>query len=30
MGLAGVQKVAELNRGILRRINDGGDVKSSL
>ncbi|KAK4044574.1 FMN-dependent dehydrogenase [Parachaetomium inaequale] len=30
MGLAGVQKVAELNRGILRRINYGGDVKSSL
>ncbi|KAK4154030.1 FMN-dependent dehydrogenase [Chaetomidium leptoderma] len=30
MGLAGVQNVAELNRGILRRINYGGDVKSSL
>lgn len=30
MGLAGVQKVAELNRGILRKLNYGGDVKSSL
>ncbi|KAK4128251.1 FMN-dependent alpha-hydroxy acid dehydrogenase [Parathielavia appendiculata] len=30
MGLAGVQKVAELNRIMLRRINYGGDVKSCL
>ncbi|KAL2158571.1 hypothetical protein VTH06DRAFT_4338 [Thermothelomyces fergusii] len=30
MGLAGVQRVSELNRGILRKINYGGDVKSSL
>jgi isopentenyl diphosphate isomerase/L-lactate dehydrogenase-like FMN-dependent dehydrogenase len=30
MGLAGVQNVGELNRSILRRINYGGDVKSSL
>lgn len=30
MGLAGVQNVAELNRSMLRRINYGGDVKSSL
>jgi lactate 2-monooxygenase len=30
MGLAGVQNVAELNRSILRKINYGGDVKSSL
>ncbi|KAK3906840.1 FMN-dependent dehydrogenase [Staphylotrichum tortipilum] len=30
MGLAGVQKVAELNRSILRKLNYGGDVKSSL
>ncbi|KAH6619868.1 FMN-dependent dehydrogenase [Chaetomium sp. MPI-SDFR-AT-0129] len=30
MGLAGVQNVSELNRSILRKINYGGDVKSSL
>jgi len=30
MGLAGVQSVPELNRSILRKINYGGDVKSSL
>jgi isopentenyl diphosphate isomerase/L-lactate dehydrogenase-like FMN-dependent dehydrogenase len=30
MGLVGVQNVGELNRSILRRINYGGDVKSSL
>ncbi|KXX79746.1 Lactate 2-monooxygenase [Madurella mycetomatis] len=30
MGLAGVKSVGELNRSMLRRINYGGDVKSSL
>lgn len=30
MGLAGVQTVGELNRSMLRRINYGGDIKSSL
>ena len=30
MGLAGVKNVAELNPSILRKINYGGDVKSSL
>ncbi|KAK4250859.1 FMN-dependent dehydrogenase [Corynascus novoguineensis] len=30
MGLAGLQSVPELNRSILRKINYGGDVKSSL
>lgn len=30
MGLAGVKNVAELNRSMLRKINYGGDVKSSL
>ncbi|KAL2130220.1 hypothetical protein VTI74DRAFT_6738 [Chaetomium olivicolor] len=30
MGLAGVQKVSELNRSMLRKINYGGDLKSSL
>ncbi|KAK3945263.1 FMN-dependent dehydrogenase [Diplogelasinospora grovesii] len=30
MGLAGVQTVKELNRSILRKVNYGGDVKSSL
>ncbi|KAH8905021.1 FMN-dependent alpha-hydroxy acid dehydrogenase [Coniochaeta sp. PMI_546] len=30
MGLAGVKSVKELNKGLLRRINYGGDIKSSL
>lgn len=30
MGLAGVKSVKELNRGLLRRINYGGDIKSCL
>lgn len=30
MGLAGVKNVAELNPSILRKLNYGGDVKSSL
>ncbi|OIW34386.1 FMN-dependent alpha-hydroxy acid dehydrogenase [Coniochaeta ligniaria NRRL 30616] len=30
MGLAGVKSVKELNRGMLRRVNYGGDIKSSL
>lgn len=30
MGLAGVKSVAELNRGLLRKVVYGGDVKSNL